>query len=93
MTTVTATVKELSGWMLDKKDEWTIPATVVGARPSEKSYILETSRGIYLRNRKYLDTMSQQEQREPRLTQPTRSSAQVAGSPPQTEPFNLLQTG
>ena len=40
--------------MLDKNDKWTIPAKVVGARPSGKSYILETDKGIYLRNRKYL---------------------------------------
>ena len=49
-------------WMLDKNNQWTIPATVVGARPSGKSYILETDRGIYLRNRKYLRPKQEQEE-------------------------------
>ena len=49
-------------WMLDKNDQWTIPATVVGARPSGKSYILETDKGIYLRNRKYLRPKKEEEE-------------------------------
>ena len=82
-------------WMLDKNDQWTIPAKVVGARPSGKSYILETERGIYLRNRKYLRPKKEEKEEEEEentvegvsapLTQQEASEQAAAAAPAQQQ--------
>ena len=82
-------------WMLDKNDQWTIPAKVVGARPSGKSYILETERGIYLRNRKYLRPKKEEKEEKEEentvegvsapLTQQEASEQAAAAAPAQQQ--------
>ena len=94
-------------WMLDKNNKWTISATVVGARPNGKSYILETNKGIYLRNRKYLrpkipkeEELDEEEEEcsaeEPsQVEQPQQipmTYAQAAASPPQPGPMTRSKT-
>ena len=94
-------------WMLDKNNKWTISATVVGARPNGKSYILETNKGIYLRNRKYLrpkipkEEELEEEEEECSAEEPTQEEqpqqipmtyAQAAASPPQSGPMTRSKT-
>ena len=50
--------------MLDKEGKYTIKAVVRDMRPNQKSYVVETNTGVYLRNRKYLRPRRSKEEQE-----------------------------
>ena len=77
--------------MLDKKGKWTIKAVVRDMRPNQKSYVVETNTGVYLRNRKYLRPQRSKEEAEEKEGE---SVAVVGGNlTPQSQQTALESSG
>ena len=69
--------------MLDKDGKWTIKAVVRDIRPNQKSYVVESNTGVYLRNRKYLRPQRSKEEEE-------ESAETVGGNlTPESKPAGL----